>query len=186
MPFTVFNGFDADGVGGGLDRPTFNPNGQRGVRAVPQVDTRATINGAANPNFGAVTGFINPEIIIGTTAGGSPIFQPIDPSTAQFIVNPAFIPGAPQSRVIVGNLGRNTERSVGTNVTNLTLLKRTRFGERVAIETRAEFFNAFNKPQFSSGPSVASSFTQGLFLQAINPTSSGGGRVIRYQVKLLF
>ncbi len=175
VPYTVFNGFDADGVGGGLDRPTFNPNGQRGVRAVPQVNAQ-----------GFITGYINPEVIIGTTSSGSPIFAPIDPNTAQYIVNPTYVPGLAGSVVRTGNLGRNTERSFGTNITDFTVLKRTRISESVFVEARAELFNAFNQPQFAAGPSVANALTQGLFLQAINPTSSGGGRVIRYQVKLVF
>jgi len=175
VPYTVFNGFDSDGVGGGNDRPTFNPAGQRGVRAVPVVSAT-----------GAITGYINPEIIIGTTTGGSPIYQPIDPSTAQFIVNPTYTPGLADSRVRVGNLGRNTERSNGINNWDMTVIKRTRLTERIFIDTRAEFFNVWNHPQFAAGPSVANSLTQGLFLKAINPTSSGGGRTIRYQVKLVF
>ncbi len=175
VPFTVFNGFDSDGVGGGLDRPTFNPNGQRGVRAVPQVDAN---------NF--ITGYINPEIIIGRTANGSPIFQPIDPNTAQFIVNPTYIPGLSGSVVRVGNLGRNTELSEATKNTNLTLLKRTRITESVFFEGRVELFNAFNTPQFAAGASVANALTQGFFLNPDTVNSSGGGRTIRYQVKLVF
>lgn len=175
VPYTVFNGFDADGVGGGLDRPTFNPNGQRGVRAVPVVSAT-----------GAITGYINPEIIIGTTSGGSPIYQPIDPSTAQFIVNPTYTPGLADSRVRIGNLGRNTERSNGINNWDMTVIKRTRISEKMYVDARAEFFNVWNHPQFAAGPSTANALTQGLFLRAINPTSSGGGRSIRYQVKLVF
>lgn len=175
VPFTVFNGFDADGVGGGLDRPTFNPNGQRGVRAVPQVNAN---------NF--ITGYINPEIIIGRTANGSPIFQPIDPATAQFIVNPTYVPGLAGSVVRVGNLGRNTERSEGIKNTNLTLLKRTRITEKVFFEARVELFNAFNTPQFAAGASVANALTQGFFLNPDTVNSSGGGRTVRYQVKLAF
>jgi outer membrane receptor protein involved in Fe transport len=176
VPVTVFNGFDSDGVGGGLDRPTFNPNGQRGVRAVPQVNAQ-----------GFITGYINPEIVTARNAAGSPTaYASIDPQTAQFIVNPAYVPGLPGSVVRVGNLGRNTERSDGINNFNLTVLKRTKVRESMFIETRAEFFNAFNHPQFGSGPTNASSLTQGQFLQPINPTSSGGGRTIRYQVKLVF
>lgn len=68
----------------------------------------------------------------------------------------------------VGNLGRNTECSFGTNVTDLTLLKRTRFTESVNFEVRAELFNALNRPQFSAGHSTANALSQGLFLQAIN------------------
>lgn len=172
VPYTVFNGFDSDGVGGGLDRPTFNPNGQRGVRAVPIVSAT-----------GAITGYFNPEIFDPTQPNG---FARIDPLTAQFIVNPTYTPGLAGSVIRVGNLGRNTERSNGINNFDMTILKRTRVTERIFIDTRAEFFNVLNHPQFAAGPSVANALTQGLFLRAINPTSSGGGRVVRYQVKLVF
>jgi hypothetical protein len=175
VPYTVFNGNDSDGVGGGLDRPTYNPNGQRGVRAVPVVSST-----------GAITGYINPEVITGFTPTGSPIYATIDPQTAEFIVNPAYVAGQANSVPRVGNLGRNTERSNGLNNWDLTFLKRTRITERIYIDARAEFFNALNHPQFAAGPSVANALTQGLFLRAINPTSSGGARSIRYQVKLVF
>ena len=176
VPFTVFNNLDADGVGGALDRPTFNPAGQRGVRAVPQVNAQ---------NF--ITGYINPEVIIGTTATGAPIYAPIDPLTAQFIVNPAFVAGAAGSVSRLGNLGRNTERSPGVNNTDLSLIKRTRFRENLVIETRGELFNAFNHPQFGAGiSSTANQLTQGLFLNPDTPSTTGGGRVVRYQVKLIF
>ena len=176
VPFTVFNNLDADGVGGALDRPTFNPLGQRGVRAVPVVNAQNVI-----------TGYINPEVIIGLTSAGAPIFSPIDPLTAQFIVNPAFVAGASGSVSRVGNLGRNTERSPGINNTDLTLIKRTRVSENVAIEARGELFNAFNHPQFGAGiSSTANQLTQRLFLNPDTPSTSGGGRVVRYQVKLIF
>lgn len=172
VPYTVFNGNDADGVGGGLDRPTFNPNGTRGVRAIPIVSAT-----------GAITGYFNPEIFDPTQPNG---FARIDPNTAQFIVNPTYSPTLVDSRVRIGNLGRNTERSDITNNYDMTILKRTRISEKVSFETRAEFFNVLNHPQFSAGPSTANALTQGLFLKSINPTSSGGGRVVRYQVKLVF
>ena len=172
VPYTVFNGFDSDGVGGGNDRPTYNPNGQRGVRAVPIVSTT-----------GAITGYFNPEVLDPTQPNG---FARIDPNTAEFIVNPTYTVGLADSRVRVGNLGRNTERSNGINNWDVTFLKRTRLTEKIFIDARAELFNAFNHPQFAAGPSIANALTQGLFLRAINPTSSGGGRVVRYQVKLVF
>ena len=43
VPLTVVNGQDADSIGGNLDRPDFNPDGQMGVRAVPAIAT-ATVN----------------------------------------------------------------------------------------------------------------------------------------------
>ncbi|MDQ3257557.1 MAG: hypothetical protein M3R15_27345, partial [Acidobacteriota bacterium] len=177
-PYSVLNGFDSDGIAG-ANRPDFNPNGQRGVRAVPQVDAN---------NF--ITGYINPEVITGRTTSGSPIFQPIDPSTAQFIVNPTYVPGQAGSVVRVGNLGRNTQRTPPINSTNLNLLKRIRFGEVRAIELRSELFNAFNHPQFPTGggfiAQTANALTQGFFLNPDVTGTSGGARVVRYQVKLIF
>lgn len=176
VPYTVFNGFDADGNGGGLDRPTLNPNGQRGVRAVPVVNAQ-----------GIITSYVNPEIVTARNAAGQPTaFQAIDPNTAQFIVNPAYVPTQSGAVVRVGNLGRNTEISNGIYNFDMTVLKRTRLTERISIDLRAEFFNALNHPQFAAGPSVANALTQGRFLQAINPDTSGGGRAIRYQAKLTF
>lgn len=184
VPFTVTNGFDADGIGGTADRPTLNPNGQRGVRAVPVVDAN---------NF--ITGYVNPEIIIGynpcntPNCTPTPIFSPIDPNTAQFIVNPAYVAGLAGSVVRVGNLGRNTERTPSVFNTDLTLLKRTRISETVFFEARAELFNAFNHPSFPGTGLIstgANAQTQGFFLNPDTSNTSGGGRVIRYQFKLVF
>ena len=179
VPFSVTNGFDADGIGGAADRPTFNPNGQRGVRAVPVVNAQ-----------GFITGYINPEIVIARNAAGAPTaFAPIDPNTAQFIVNPTFVPGLAGSVVRVGNLGRNTERTPSVYNTNLTLLKRTRISESIFIEGRVELFNAFNQPNFPGTgliTSGANSLTQRFFLNPDTSNTSGGGRVTRYQVKFVF
>ncbi|HEY9282561.1 MAG TPA: carboxypeptidase regulatory-like domain-containing protein [Pyrinomonadaceae bacterium] len=176
QPYTVVNGFDADGIGGNNDRPTYNPLGQRGVRAVPTTNAQ-----------GGITGYTNPET-----------GQAIDPSTAEFIVNPAYVIGGAQSVVRVGNLGRNTEVSPGINNWNVNFLKRTNVTENVRIEFRTEFFNIFNHPQYLTGSispfSPLGGFVQtnaattpaGLFLNPNTSTTDGGGRVIRYQIKLLF
>ena len=176
QPYTIVNGFDADGIGGNNDRPTYNPLGQRGVRAVPTVNAQ-----------GGITGYTNPET-----------GQAIDPLTAEFIINPAYVIGGSQSVVRVGNLGRNTVISPGINNWNVNVLKRTNVTENVRIEFRTEFFNIFNHPQYLTGSispfSPAGGFVQtnaattpaGLFLNPNTSTTDGGGRVIRYQIKLLF
>lgn len=182
VPYSVLNGFDSDGISG-ANRPDYNPNGQRGVRAVPVTDAN---------NF--ILYYINPEIVTARNAAGAPIdYARIDPSTAQFIVNPTYVPGLPGSVVRVGTLGRNTERTPFVYNTNLTLMKRTRFGERIALEARTEMFNAFNQPQFpfrTAGTDLvtnnANSMTQGFFLNPDTVNTSGGGRTIRYQLKLVF
>ncbi|MFN2453228.1 MAG: carboxypeptidase regulatory-like domain-containing protein [Pyrinomonadaceae bacterium] len=177
VPFTVFNGLDSDGIGGGLERPNFNPNGQRGVRAIPVVNAQ-----------GFITGYTNPD------AGNAPI----DPNTAQFIVNPAFTAGLAGSVPRFGSLGRNTERGPGTRITNLNLFKKTRISESKLVEFRTEFFNVFNHPNFLQGSvspfspgggaisANATTTLPGRFLNPDTPATDGGGRVIRYQIKLIF
>jgi outer membrane receptor protein involved in Fe transport len=178
FPYTVFNNNDADGLGGGNERPTFNPLGVPGVRALPVVDAS-----------GAITGYTNPD------AGNAPI----DPVNAQFIINPTYVPSLSKSIQRFGNLGRNTERSPGTNNWNVNIIKRTKIGETKSIEFRAEFYNIFNHPQylqgsispFSPGSGTLSSSAgitsnAGRFLAPNTFTSDGGGRVIRYQLKFIF
>jgi hypothetical protein len=169
VPITIVNGFDADGRGGNLDRPTYNPNGIRNLRAYPQIDANNNILYYYNPSLPNVAS------------------NRVDPATAMYIVNPAFVDGLAGSVVRVGNLGRNTETSKGINNTDLTLLKRTKISETMYVDARAEMFNAWNHPQFGAGSTNAGLLTNATtWMQPINPTTSGGSRTIRYQVKLVF
>jgi hypothetical protein len=183
VPFTVSNGVDGDGIGGGaVDRPNVNPNGRYGVRAVPRTDAQ-----------GFITGYVNPD-------DGN---NPIDPNTAYFIGNPAYVAGLPGSVQRVGTLGRNTERTPGQNNFNMNIMKRTRISEAKAIEFRTEFYNIFNHPQYGTGsvspfspagnptgsnfiPANTTGSVAGLFLKTNTTNSDGGGRVIRYQLKFVF
>ena len=177
VPFSVFNGLDSDGIGGGLERPSFNAAGQRGVRAVPVVDAN-----------NCITRYINPD------AGGATI----DPTTAQYIVNPTYVPGLSCSVPRFGSLGRNTLRTPGLNNFNLNLQKNIRLRESMRLELRAEFFNLFNHPQFTQGSispfspaggtinSNAATAPAGRFLNPDTVGNDGGGRVVRYQLRLKF
>ncbi|HET6855009.1 MAG TPA: TonB-dependent receptor [Pyrinomonadaceae bacterium] len=176
VPLTVINGQDADSIGGNLDRPDFNPNGQTGVRAVPAIAT-ATVN-PCGVTVGA-TFYTNPD------AGGACI----NPANAQYI---GLLAGTGRR----GNLGRNTLRTRGQNNWNLNVLKRVTVGEAKYFELRAEFYNVFNHPQYGTGS--VSPFSPGstgipanVFTSAagqfLHPEfSDGGGRVIRYQLKFAF
>ena len=165
-PYTVFNNFDSDGIGGGNERPTYNPAGQAGVRAVPVVNAQ-----------GAITGYTNPD------AGNAPI----DPATARYIVNPAYNPNLPLSVPRFGNTPRNSERSGGINNWNLNIQKNTRITENTRFEMRAEFFNVWNHPQFMQiSTSSAGTGIAGRFLNPDTVGTTGGGRVIRYQIKFVF
>ncbi len=183
VPFTVFNGLDADGINGsGGDRPNVNPNGTRGVRARPEVDAQ-----------GFITRYVNPD----------DNNNPIDPSQAYFIGLPTYVAGQAGAVRRVGNLGRNTERTPGTNMFNMNFLKRTNISESKSLEFRTEFYNIFNHPNFGQGsvspfsppgnptganfiPGVVNTSAAGLFLKENGPGADGGGRVIRYQLKFIF
>jgi hypothetical protein len=167
-PFTVVNGVDSNGFVGNNDRPDFNPNGQKGVRAIPAT--------ATNPS---PTGFINPD------ASNAPI----DPSTARYI-------GLAAGSGRTGTLGRNTERTNGINNFDFTVQKEVRVREGLGLHFRTEFFNIFNHPQYGTGSispfspngtgPAANIFTSpaGTFLQP--QFGDGGGRVIRYLLKISF
>jgi len=176
VPLTVVNGQDADSIGGNLDRPDFNPNGQTGVRAVPAIAT-ATVN-PCSVAVGAVF-YTNPD------AGSACI----NPANAMYI---GLLAGSGRR----GTLGRNTLRTPGQNNWNVNLLKRVNIGEAKFLEMRAEFYNVFNHPQY--GTASVSPFSPGstgvpanVFTSAagqfLHPEfSDGGGRVIRYQLKFAF
>lgn len=170
VPFTVSNGLDADGFGGaGNDRPDYNPGGRPGVRAV--VSTTSP------------TGYVNPD------AANAPIAA----SDATYIQRPTCTLA---DGCRAGNLGRNTLRSPGINNFNANFQKDTAVNERVHIQLRGEFFNLFNRPQY--GVTNGSAFAPGLgTLNAnvqtalgtrfLNPVfQDGGGRVVRFQLKVLF
>jgi outer membrane receptor protein involved in Fe transport len=172
VPYTVLNGQDADGLGGAnYDRPNFNPAGRKGVRAVPS---------STSP-----TGYRNPD------AGN----LPIDPREARYI---GISANTSPSTTPPGNLGRNTERAPGTKNFDVNIIKNIRMTEGVLLQFRTEFFNFFNTPQYgrvSESPfspsqnlqSVAASVFNsqpGLFLNETAP--DGGGRVIRWQLRLHF
>jgi outer membrane receptor protein involved in Fe transport len=169
VPLTVNNGQDADGLGGNLDRPDFNPNGQPGVRAVPS---------STSP-----TGYVNPD------ANNAPI----DPGTAQYI---GISANAGTTPARTGTLGRNTLRTPGLNNWDFNVQKTIAITESVRLQFRTEFFNFFNHPQpgnpsvspFSPGQEGISAnvFTSpaGRFLNSTFPDA--GGRVIRWQLKLAF
>ena len=165
VPLTVVNGQDADGIGGNLDRPDFNPAGQPGVRAVPS---------AASP-----TGFINPD------ANNAAI----DPRTAQFIgiaANSGRTGNLGRNTLRTPGLNNTNlnlqKRFVITESTRLEF--RTEF---------FNLFNhpQLGTPSSSAFAPAAQGISANVFGSAagrfLNPTfADGGGRVVRFQLKFLF
>ncbi|MBM3787237.1 MAG: TonB-dependent receptor [Acidobacteria bacterium] len=170
VPLTVTNGVDADGLGGSLDRPDYNPSGRPGVRAVPCA--------------ASATGFCNPD-----AANAA-----INPSDAMYVGLPAFTGNDPKR---TGTLGRGTLRTPGVKNLDGTIAKTFRLTERIGMNFRAEVFNFINTPQYGFGNvspfmanvpvTIQSSITgapAGRFLQP--QFADGGGRVMRYQIRLTF
>jgi hypothetical protein len=172
VPYSVLNGQDADGLGGSAyDRPNFNPSGQAGVRAVPS---------RTSP-----TGYINPD---NNNA-------PIDPSQARYI---GIAANDGTRRTPPGNLGRNTERGPGLKNWDVNIIKNIKLTERFNLAFRAEFFNIWNTPQYGkvsvspfspqqNAQTIAATVFNSAPGQFLNETAQdGGGRVIRWQLRLHF
>jgi hypothetical protein len=169
VPLNVYGGLDADGIGGNYDRPIYNPSGTPGVRAVASTSS--------------ATGYVNPD------AGNAPI----DRMTAMYIQLPAQTGNDAKP---TGNLGRNTLRVPGTNNWNMNFSKSVKTVERVSLEFRAELYNIWNHPQFGTGSISPFSPTGGSMGSNVGTTPAGrflnplymdgGGRVVRYQLRLTF
>jgi len=79
-----------------------------------------------------------------------------------------------------GDLPRNSIRGPGINNYDLSLAKKTPFGESKSIEFRAEFFNSFNHAQFYKIDNAGGSSTFGQVL------SDRGPRLIQLALKFYF
>ena len=170
VPLTVSNGVDADGLGGSLDRPDYNPSGRRGTRAVSCITA---------PN-----GFCDPDNNN----------RPANLTETMYIQVPTFTGNDPKR---TGNLGRGTLRSPGQKNLDSTLAKTFSLTERFKLNLRGEFFNLFNTPQYGTinvSPFTANVPTTINSNVATAPAgrflapqfADGGGRVTRYQLRLTF
>jgi hypothetical protein len=86
-----------------------------------------------------------------TGAGGrADVIAGVDPYPENQTINLWFNPGAftTPRPYNWGNAGRNTLRGPSTTNFDLTAVKKFPFGEQRELTFRAEFFNAFNHPQF--------------------------------------
>jgi len=88
--------------------------------------------------------------------------------TGNFFLDPTVFDCSGVPQFTFGTLGRNAIRGPGINNWDLSLIKRTSITERLKIEFRAEFFNAFNHTQFLN-PDYKSSGTFAQVTQARDP-----------------
>ncbi|HEY4423588.1 MAG TPA: TonB-dependent receptor [Pyrinomonadaceae bacterium] len=100
-----------------------------------------------------------------------------NPTTDQWFNTAAFAFPFPGT---FGNAGRNILEGPGFQNVNMSILKNTRFNERVNLQFRAEAFNLFNHPNFNLPDNFLGSPTFGRITSARDP------RHIQFGLKLLF
>jgi hypothetical protein len=79
-----------------------------------------------------------------------------------------------------GNSGRNLLFGPGLNDWDVSLMKKTQISERFALEFRAQFFNLFNRANFSNPGLTVGTSTAGVI------TGAGAPRDIQFGLKLEF
>jgi hypothetical protein len=86
-----------------------------------------------------------------------------------------------------GNLGRNVVEGPGFNNTDLSIIKDTKFGERMRAQFRAEFFDVFNHANFGQPGNVVGTPNFGRITNTRFPTGeSGSSRQVQFALKLVF
>ncbi|HET7207815.1 MAG TPA: TonB-dependent receptor [Terriglobales bacterium] len=97
-----------------------------------------------------------------------------------YYINPTVFDCSGVPLFTFGTLGRNTIRGPGINNWDLSLMKRTSITERMKLEFRAEYFNAFNHTQFLNPDPTGGASTFGQVVQTRDP------RLGQLALKLLF
>lgn len=112
------------------------------------------------------------------------------PQTVQKWFNTsAFVLNQP---LTFGSAGRNIVRGPGYSDFDFSILKNTKFGERVNAQFRAEFFNIANHPAFAlpanilAAPNFGALFTTPDAAQNNVGLGSGGPRLIQLALKISF
>ena len=104
--------------------------------------------------------------------------NPASPTPAVWLNKSAF--EVPQAGTF-GNAGRNSLRADGINNVDLSLFKGASITERVRVEYRVEFFNAFNSPQYRA---PAANISRGNFGRVLGTANLA--RQIQMGLKLYF
>jgi len=163
----AFGGWEIAGTtleASGTPYTVFNANNALGTLNNGQLSTVVT-NQRASVNQSGVPG-------TGTSAG---------------LTNPYYIAN-PQNSGIIGNLGRNTLRTGGTNNFNASLQKSIRiYGERHVMQFRAEVFDVLGHRNFTVIPAntVSNSTNLTTFLN-LGQTTTVVGRTMQFLVRYSF
>jgi hypothetical protein len=143
-----------------------------------------------NSTYTGVPNTLRPDLLgkvptgIGSAPNGNPQYFPSAACTTAtpgclFLLKNGF-----------GNLGRNAIIGPGFEDVDFSLFKNTRITERVGLQFRSDFFNAFNHPNFGQPNRIASTAKGNTFGQITTTRfpvgDSGSSRQIQLALKLLF
>jgi len=146
--------------------------------------------------FGPDTTFRGGGASVFPTMTGPAVYSNIRATNGIYMTPQNF--GAPAFGALNGMIARNYFHGPGINNFDIGLFKNTTVTERVKVQFRAEFFNAFNHAQFNIGNQTLAygmlppSGTETLPQIQYYPASSFGrasadpGRIIQFGLKLIF
>ena len=120
---------------------------------------------------------IRPSIALGKTYADLPTQGAVNERVGKYLNLSAFVPSGAQ----FGNLGRNTTFGPDQRRVDLVLSKLTRIREKMSLELRSEFFNAFNTVTFRDPERNIATASFGEITR-----TRGGPRVIQFGLKLRF
>ena len=138
------------------------------VDAIFRVRTATPVNAAFFNRLFGVPAVKRPNL-----SPGVPIY--LDDATVaggRRINRSAFVAPPPNQQ---GALGRNSLRGFSASQVDFSLRRQFQFSERYKLQLRADFFNAFNHPNFGDPDSQLESPTFGQSLQMLGQSLGSGG-----------
>ena len=137
--------------------------------------------------------------------GGGACFDPADPSGNTFLPAIGYLAVDPSARYVIAGpdvratIGRNSFKSPGFGVMNLSLGKKVKLTESTFFQFKADFFNVLNHKNYTisntnifSVAGVTAATTNPGYAQIadpnfLNPTIfSGGNRAVTLTAKFVF
>lgn len=144
-------------------------------------DSSAQDNFLDRPDLIGPIQYLNPRSPSSFKAASATCLGPGNDATNQrFWFNPTAFDCANVAPLTFGTFSRNAIRGPGINNYDLSLTKKTTITESTALEFRAEFFNAFNHPQFLNPDNMGGAGTFGQI------STDRGPRLIQFGLKLYF
>jgi len=205
QPVTIQSGFvDANGNGDTAgDRGVLNPSGsaRRGSDVIPVCE------GAGGLTFQGTNG---PPVVGGNFAvtplgGGGACYDPADPTGGTILPAIGYVAADPTAKYVIAGpdvratIGRDSFRSPGFGVMNLSLGKKVKLTESTYFQMKADFYNVLNHKNYTisngnvfSTAGVTAATTNPGYVQISDPNFlnskifSGGNRQMTLTAKFVF